>query len=230
MQSSTQCQDYVLCRECDNSFSKNGENWVLPLLAKSDGSFPFYDILVKCPPDVVDGDSALFAAARNPDIDVANLTHFAMGIFWKASVHSWSGERSDTLIDLGKYGEGVRRFLNAEGRFPEHMALIVAVSPPPLLPSFNMPYRGSATEFLNFLFHVPGINFALDVGNLVSATIKKMCFVSNHLHPIVLTKLSGTNLEIFKGVAAKAHKARNLLRYMNESKEFAEYLKKRKGE
>jgi hypothetical protein len=93
-----------------------------------------------------------------------------------------------------------------------------------------MPYRGSAKEFHNFLFHVPGINFALDVGNLVSATIKKTCFASNHLHPIVLTKLLGTNLEIFKGVAARARKAKNLLSYMNESKEFAEYLKKRKGE
>jgi hypothetical protein len=68
-------------------------------------------MLVKCPPDVVEGDSALFAAAKNPDIDVAKLTHFAMGIFWKASVHSWSKEKTDPPVDLGKYGERVRRFL-----------------------------------------------------------------------------------------------------------------------
>jgi len=111
MQSSRQWQDYLLCGECDNLLSQEGESWVLPLLAKSDGSFPFYDMLVKCPPDVVEGDSALFAAAKNPDIDVAKLTHFAMGIFWKASVHSWSKEKTDPPVDLGKYGERVRRFL-----------------------------------------------------------------------------------------------------------------------
>jgi hypothetical protein len=199
------------------------------LLAKSDGSFPFYDILEKGAPDLVEGDSALYAAAKNLAIDVAKLTHFAMGIFWKASVHSWSRERTDPPVDLGKYGEGVRRFLRAEGCFPEHMALIVAVSPPPLMPSFNMPYRGSAKAFQNFVFHVPGVNFELDVGNLVPRDINEICFASNPLHPILLTDLSRTNLQIFRGAAAGAHKAKNLLRYMNESKEFAEYLKKRKG-
>ena len=230
LQSSRQWEDHLLCEKCDNSFSQEGESWVLPLLAKPDGSFPFYDILVRCAPNVVEGDTALYAAAENPDIDVAKLTHFAMGIFWKASVHSWSGQKTEPLVDLGKYGEGVRRFLRAERCFPEYMALLVVVSPPPLNPTFNMPYRGSAKEFDNFLFHVPGINFELSVGNLVSGDMKKACFAPNRLHPILLSDFSGTNLEVFKGVAAGAHKAKKLLRYMKESKEFAEYLKKRKGE
>jgi hypothetical protein len=230
MQSSRQWQDYLLCGKCDNLFSQEGENWVLPLLAKPDGSFPFYDILVKGAPEGVVGDSALYAAAKNPDIDAAKLTHFAMGIFWKASVHSWSGERTDTLVDLGEYGEGVRRFLRAEGCFPEHMALIVGVSPPPLMPTFNKPYRGSAKAFHNFLFHVPGINFALHAGNLVSREMKQTCFASHPLHPVFLTDLSGENLEIAKGAAAGAHKARNLLKYVNESEELAEYREKRKSE
>jgi hypothetical protein len=201
----------------------------LPLLAKSDGTFPLYEILVKHTPEAALGDSARYAAANNPEIDVAKLTHFAMGIFWKASVHSWSGERTGPLIDLGIYGERVRRFLKAEGDFPKYMALTVGVSPPPLMPTFTAPYRGSEKTFHNFLFHVPGINFVLDVGKLVSTEMKELCFASCRQHPIISMKnLPGRNIEIAKGIAAGAHKAKGLLRYMNESKELAEYLKKRK--
>jgi hypothetical protein len=106
----------------------------------------------------VDGDSALYAAAKNPEIDVPKVIHFAMGMIWKASVHRWNGKRVEPLIDLGKYGEDVRKFLRGEAKFPEHMALTVGVTPPPITPTFTMPYRGSATDYHNFLFHVPGIN------------------------------------------------------------------------
>jgi len=229
VQSSIQWQHYLLCEKCDNLLSQEGESWVLPLLAKSDGSFPFYATLVKRAPDAVEGSSALYAAAKNPDINVAKLTHFAMGIFWKASVHSWSGEKNASAIDLGKYGEGVRRFLRAEACFPECMALIVGVSPPPVMPTFNIPYLDSAKDFHSFLFHVPGINFALHVGNLVSSDLKETCFAVHPLHPIRLSRdLSGKNFEFFKAVATGAHKAKGLLSYMNESEEFLDYSREKK--
>jgi len=229
VQSSRQWQDYLLCGECDNSFSRRGERWVLPLLARSDGSFPLYATLTKGQPELVEGGTALYAAAKNPGIDVAKLTHFAMGIFWKASVYSWSRERNAPPIDLGKHGEEVRRFLRAEGCFPERMALIVGVSPPPIMPTFNMPYLDSAEGFHSFLLHVPGINFALHVGNSLPTELKRTCFASHPLHPIIVSgELPRANLEFFKGVAAPAHKAKGLLRYMNQSEEFLNYLKKGK--
>jgi hypothetical protein len=229
VQSSRQWQDYLLCRECDNSFSQKGERWVLPLLARSDGGFPFYATLTRGSPELAEGNTALYAAAKDPDIDAAKLTHFAMGIFWKASVHSWTGEGNRSPIDLGKYGEAVRKFLRAEGCFPGCMALIVGVSPPPVMPTFNMPYLDCATDFHSFLFHVPGINFALHVGDSLPTELKQTCFASHPLHPIIVSpELSYANLEFFKGVAAPAHKAKGLLRYMNESEEFSNYSKKGK--
>jgi hypothetical protein len=229
VQSSRQWQDYVLCGECDNSFSQLGESWVLPQLARSDGSFPFYGTLSRGSPELVEGNTALYAAAKNPDIDAAKLTHFAMGIFWKASVHSWSRERNASLIDLGKCGEEVRRFLREEGCFPERMALIVGVSPPPVMPTFNMPYLDSAEDFHSFLFHVPGINFALHVGNSLPTELKQTCFASHPPHPIVISReLARANLGFFKRAAAPAHKAKGLSRYMDEAEEFLNYSKKGK--
>jgi len=53
----------------------------LPKLATLNDGFPLYEILRKVPPDTVNGDVPIYAAARNPEIDVARIVHFAMGIF-----------------------------------------------------------------------------------------------------------------------------------------------------
>jgi hypothetical protein len=203
-----------------------GENWLLPLVGRLDG-FPFYDILTNQKPDAVDGNSALYAAAKNPEIDVPKVIHFAMGMFWKASVHSWSGNRVQALINLGKYGEDVRKFLRGEAKFPAHMALTVGVTPPPITPTFTMPYRGSATDYHNFLFHIPGINFALAVGNQVGEEMRSACFATHPLHPILLKNLAEMNLNVSKEVAAGARKAQSVLTYVKESKHLQEYLKAR---
>jgi hypothetical protein len=226
MRTGRQLQDYLLCSGCDGMLSTEGESWLLPLVGRMDG-FPLYDLLTKQKPDAVDGDGAIYAAARNPDIDVPKIIHFAMGMFWKASVHSWSRKRVKPLIDLGKYGEDVQKFLRGEAKFPEHMALTVGVSPPPIMPTFTMPYRGSATEYHNFLFHVPGINFALAVGSQVGEDMRSACFASHPLHPILLEDLADENLKVSRSVAAGARKAQSVLAYVKESKHLHEYLRKR---
>src|SRR5258708_9475746 len=117
MRSGRQMLYPLLCSGCDSMLSTEGEAWLLPLVGRLDG-FALYDILTKREPYEKEGDAALYAAADNPEIDVSKLTHFAMGMFWKASVHSWSGSRVEPLIDLGTYGEEVRKFLRSEGKFP----------------------------------------------------------------------------------------------------------------
>jgi hypothetical protein len=102
MQSGRQLQHPLLCEECDGALSREGENWVLPLLAKIDGRFPLFDLLQKTPPDVTDGDLRVYAASRIPAIDFRKLTHFAMGIFWKASAHSGWGGKTTPLIRTWK--------------------------------------------------------------------------------------------------------------------------------
>lgn len=224
MRSGRQLQYPLLCAECDGMLSTDGEAWLLPLVGRLDG-FPFYDILTKREPYEKECDAALYAAADNPEIDISRLTHFAMGMFWKASVHSWSGSRVEPLIDLGKYGETVRKFLQRDRTFPEHMSLTVGVTPPPIVPTITMPYRGSAKRYHNFLFHVPGINFGLMVGAKVDAAMREACFVCNPRHPILLKDLAATNLQVNREVAARARKAKSVLQYVKESKNLAEYLK-----
>ena len=215
IESDRQLQDYLLCCECEDNLNRGGETWLLPLLSQYKGPFPFYDLLTKVPPDAVDGDAAVYAASKNPDIHVDKLTHFAMGVFWKAAVHPWCRSSTEPMIDLGCYAEPVRQFLRGEASFPDHVALTIGVLPPPAqLISFHNPYQGSKKEWNNFLLYVSGIEFCLAVGSAVDATLKENCFASNPAHPIVVVDFSSSILEILSSVWANARKAKNIEKWL----------------
>lgn len=213
MSTSRQLQSPLLCEMCDRALSSDGENWSLPLLATIGGKFPFYDILQRVKPEATDEEIAFYTACRNPGIDVQKLTHFALGVFWKASVHSWSGTEIGPRINLGHYGEEIRKFLRHEAPFPKFVALTVGVLPPPVKQiSFCQPYRGCVDEFHHFVFYVPGMLFALSVGKRIGLA-KENCFYSNPLHPIVVADMSGDIQAMIRALTANAHISRNLLKY-----------------
>lgn len=219
----------LLCSDCDGSLSVKGENWILPLLARMESDFPLCEMLTKFPPDAKDNGSALYATVNNPKIRGEDITHFAMGIFWKAAVHSWRGSKSEPMIDLGRYGEPVRRFLRGESKFPEKMALTVGVSPPPVQAvTFVEPYRGSTRNIHTFIFNVPGVQFMLSVGNQVSEEVKRLSFAPGSAHVVVVTDLNGTIFSRIRAATAGAKIAQNLQKYMKESNEYAGYVQRRK--
>jgi hypothetical protein len=219
MQTSRQTQDYLLCATCDNSLSTHGENWVLPKLKTWDAGFPLYDILAAVPPDVIEGEGAGYAAKRNPKIDVEAITHFAMGIFWKASVHGWAKDRKEPRIELGPYSDKLRQFLRHKAPFPEHMTLTVGITPPGTMFSNALePYRGSLAGARNYVFNVPGMQFVLTVGKTISHEEKQVCFYTNALHPIILTDLARPMLELYRKQTKKAYRSKKLLSYLAAKK------------
>jgi hypothetical protein len=210
-------QDYLLCTDCEDDLNKGGEMWLLPLLSRYQGPFPFYDILSKVPPDVVDGDVAAYAASRNPEIHVEKLVHFSLGVFWKAAVHPWSSLRTGPMIDLGGYAEPIQKCLRGEAGYPKKIALTIGVLPPPAqLISFHNPYQSARKEWSNFLFYVSGIEFALAVGPAIDETFRENCFVCNPWHPIIVTDFSKDIEGIIRQVWARAHKARNVAKYLKK--------------
>jgi hypothetical protein len=102
---------YVLCQKCEALLNREGENWLLPKLATIDKTFPFYEIVVSGQPDTSEDGMSAYAAAKNPKIGFRKLTNFAIGVFWKASVHSWGLTKQASMIDLGAYQEPLRAFL-----------------------------------------------------------------------------------------------------------------------
>jgi hypothetical protein len=97
-----QTQDYLLCDSCEDVLNAGGETWVGPKLATWERTFPLFDLLSLRRPDYDEDGISFFFASQNPQIRVEKLVHFSMGVFWKASVHSWSGTSKTPRIAGGE--------------------------------------------------------------------------------------------------------------------------------
>jgi hypothetical protein len=214
MYSSREVQDYLLCYECDNSLNKNGETWMLPKLAKTDGTFPLLDIVEKVPANAVLADgAAAYIATENPGLSLAAIVHFALGIFWKASIHSWKEKKTEPMIDLGLYGSRIAQFLKGKANFPEHMALLMSLArrDKANVNGGSQPARGRCKTAHNYSFCVPGVQFSLYVGKQISNEAKALCIQSSALHPILVDDISGHLLKILSRMGKTAHISKRLL-------------------
>jgi hypothetical protein len=211
MHTSRQTKRPLLCQECDNFLNTSGENWIIPRLARPGGQFLLLDFLQQLPPDAEKEEFKIYAAAKNPSVDVAQIVHFAMGIFWKASVHSWAGHHNAPKIELGAYRESVRNFLRGSAPFPVNVSLCVLVAPRDrALVTIAESYRGRAKTYHNFAFYVPGVQFSLYVGKQIKDEIRQLCFYRNPAHPVVVYDTSERFLTIMKGMARTAHKSQRV--------------------
>ncbi len=158
---------------------------MIPQLARLE-EFPLYDIVSRFQPTYVMSDFFVYSAAPMTEIDAEQLSHFGMGVFWKAAVHNWRSKAGLFRIDLGPYADEIRRFL-LNGSFPEHAALWVCVVPPtvPLL-SVLMPFETYKKEFHIFTFYVPGVTYYLCVGK-AAQSMKDGCFARNPSRPFLVS-------------------------------------------
>jgi len=214
MPTKRQTQDYLLCQACEEVLNKRGEVWLAPKLATMQREFPFYDLLTKMPPEWNEPDFLMYPAARNPEIDVEKITHFALGIFWKASVHSWLGSTAEPRIDLGSYSEKVRKWLLGQSGYPDWISLQVTVSTPTRAQIvMSDPYEGVETGCRTFFMHVPGMLFILSTGEGIPPETAAFCFYRNPGHPIFISEnLTARVEQLFAGQFLRARKTQAFLR------------------
>ena len=190
-----QTRTYLLCDDCEDILSRGGETWVVSKLLTLERKFPLYDLLTQRNPNFdVDGRLTYFAE-QNSQIKIAKLTHFALGVFWKASVHPWGLTENDSLIELGPYSEKIRLWLRSEGSFPEHVYPVALVSRPQTTrPNACLPFEQARDQhegeegtlrWRGFYFQVPGSSFVLNIGKTVDEEIRRL---SLHIppHPITI--------------------------------------------
>jgi hypothetical protein len=221
MATSRQTRDHLLCLGCEDILNNGGETWVLPKLATMAGEFPFYDIVKSTSPMWEEPDMTPYRGTGLPDCGADKITHFAAGIFWKACVHSWSGNTEEPRIELGPYAEALRKFIRGETAFPNNVALTVLVSSPELVDiSMLDPYEGVKTEWRTFFTYVPGILFALHTGKLIPDETITTAITTLPDRPILFS------LEMAKAVRLhfakawhKAPKSRQLLAAMEKRRE-----------
>src|SRR5579864_7154127 len=168
-----QTQDYLLCEDCEDVLNTGGETWILDKLATWERSFPLYDLLTKAPPLFDEDGMVVYLAAQNAEIDVEKLTHFALGLFWKASVHSWLGNRKDSRINLGPYSEDIRKWLLGQKAFPNYVYLVVVIEKPHRAQiTMNDPYEGVRQGLRTYFRYLPGMLFLMALGKTVDETMR----------------------------------------------------------
>jgi hypothetical protein len=217
MATSRQTTDYLLCQQCEEVLNNRGENWLLPKLARLDGPFPLYEILKKRSPDIeVPGIGVGYAASSNPEINTNSILHFAAGIFWKASVHPWKKGGIEPRIDLGPYAERLRQFVLGRSEFPNGFALLVGVTPPDkAMQSLIEPFEGDRSEARKFLFDVPGMHFALEVGKTIPTSSRQMCFATNVLHPILVRDFATLRKKAYLQRSKNAHRSERVRKFLS---------------
>jgi hypothetical protein len=166
--SSYQVTDYVFCRECEQRFSKNGEEYVMGLVTRQDLRFPFLEMLDAIPTITKTEKWRMYSAAQTPNIDRAKIAYFALSLFWRASVHTWQMDDGEKVrIELGsKYNEEIRRYLLGEASIPHNAALLVtACTDRESQISFFMPGENKKVKDRSFGVGVRGLFFLFRITN-----------------------------------------------------------------
>lgn len=209
-----QTKDYLLCEDCEDILNHGGESWIADKLATWERTFPLYNILAKLPADFDEDGMVVYFAAQNPEIKVDKLTHFALGLFWKASVHPWKTGRTEPRIELGPYSEDIRKWLIGEGSFPKHVYLITAIERPARAQiALNDPYEGVRGGGHNFFVHVPGLLFMLTVGKTVDESMQWLCIHNNPRNPINISDgLTNSYEQLMAGTVQQARKTNAYLK------------------
>jgi hypothetical protein len=176
-------------------------------------SFPLYDMLVRGPAGYADDTGGFYYAGENSEIDVDKLLHFALGIFWKASVHSWTRNQAEPKIDLGEHSDHLRKWLRAEGALPRDMSLHISLSKPEraqiiiLAPSVKV-----TRPWKTFWMHVPDMMVSLNVGSEILIEMHMICFWKNSAHVIAVSDdITGSLERKFAGEFAESHKTTSYL-------------------
>jgi hypothetical protein len=189
MPTDRQIKTRLLCKECEDILSKGGETWVCPKLAWTDRSFPLFDLLWAAGGfDAEDGGQGLFHAGQNPEIDIEKIAHFALGIFWRASVDSWKRDKTKPMITLGPEQEEIRLWLRGEGEFPKDVTLNLAISRPErVFLTMHQPVQViTPTPWRTYNCHLLGVFFSMKTGD-ISQEHRELCFYHVPPHLVLLS-------------------------------------------
>jgi hypothetical protein len=131
-------------------------------------------------------------------VSTERLAHFALGIFWRASTHSWKTlGLQTTSIGLEALAEPIRLYLRGEGPFPDGIALLMTVCTDHgsqglvFAPS---PMNGGI--YPAFSLMVRGIKFTLVTGNFPEE-IRQACCVRSARKVIFMRNCAAASQHAF---------------------------------
>lgn len=116
-----QISAFVLCRNCEQRFSENGERWILEHCNQFDAGFKLNELIEQSTPVWVREGGGLYEGRKIHGLDIEKLAYFPSSVLWRGSVHDWhSGKDPTKAPKLGIYEESLRKYLLGQASFPKN--------------------------------------------------------------------------------------------------------------
>ena len=127
---SNQVHDYLFCRECEQLFSRKGEDYLIPLVKQDPNNFPLLKILTQSKPLGPTGpnNGTPFSGPAS-GIDNEKLAYYALSMFWRGAVHVWRtlNQQTTSIQMSAEDQEAIRQYLHEESGWPSGIVLQVTV-------------------------------------------------------------------------------------------------------
>ncbi|MCK9706177.1 hypothetical protein [Pseudomonas syringae] len=158
----------LLCRSCEDLFSKNGERIMGCLWATAEG-FPFLEKLRSNGPCVTADAYQAYDASKLETEITQGLTYFAASVFWRAQVWKWGYEGDPYRKSLGdKYEAVFRKFLLGEGPL-DAVRFILEVNTDEGMTAFmSFPTSTRYKGEISHVFTILGLRFNMYVGGTIN--------------------------------------------------------------
>jgi hypothetical protein len=195
-QTSAQMKARLLCPDCEQRLSKNGEQWVLSHCLQRDGTFPFATVLASRTPVASDSNSKVYHACDIPEINISAVAYFAMSIFWRGAIYPWNQD-GGIPVKLGPFEESFRRYLIGDEDFPSHCSLFFTVREGKAFDRLTYAPIGERKDGVHvYKFPMPGFGFSIAVSKNLPAVFRRTCFVRGNGNPVTVTSLIEQSLEM----------------------------------
>jgi hypothetical protein len=177
VQTSKQAQQYLLCSDCEQLFSKRGEAWVMSHCWRSVGDFPIQQILFRSTPIIANDELKIYAGSAIPELDMDKLVYFGASVFWRAAVCEWSFASQHVHITLDRYAEELRRYLLDEATFPRDVVLHIGISALSGTLDASLFPKSSRTKtgIHRHRFTIPGMYFTMLAGSKITDKERFLC-------------------------------------------------------
>ncbi len=213
--SDRQIHEYLLCRDCEQLFSRNGEDYVLRLVKQSEVDFPLLTKLNQHMPIAEGPNNGSAFSGSELGIDSGKLGYYALSMFWRGSVHTWKtlGEQTTSVYLAPKDQEAIRRFLLGESGWPPGIVMQVTACTD-LISQDNVlaPVKWENQAYVGCLMVVFGIHFDLVCGVPPGSRDWNLCCVNSPARVIFRHICEDTTRELLDNLKSQAKIAANLKR------------------
>jgi hypothetical protein len=178
--SSYQVRDYVFCWDCEQRFSREGEDYMMRLVAHRD-KFPLLEMLETTGSGLSRPPVTAYRVSGTPLVDRAKIGYFAASVFWRASVHTWKQDDGKPVsIDLGvENNEELRQYLLGRRSFPTNAGLLTTLCTDTESQNmFLMPGANVKNDRV-WLVVMRGFTFFFSIGAQIPTYISRYCTMNS---------------------------------------------------